>query len=247
VPDLSGRVAQAFDAAGFRAGVTEPFRSDLVAVQPAVLGVADLYGSPLADLTAGLLVRLDDRTAAVTQLRGLHDAQAVRTIVESVDGGHFLDQRALTNDLFAQFRWQTLRQIAVGCFLVLGVLGVRYRSWRPAVAAFLPSVLVSTLVLSLAALKDQPVNLLHAISLAMVMGMGVDYGIFLVDASRTAEPIGVTALSLLLSCLTTVLVFGMLMLSSNPALAAIGWTTGLGVLLSMLFAPVSLVLLERRE
>jgi predicted exporter len=39
----------------------------------------------------------------------------------------------------------------------------------------------------------------------------------------------------------------MLMLSSNPALAAIGWTTGLGVLLSMLFAPVSLVLLERRE
>ncbi len=44
-------------------------------------------------------------------------------------------------------------------------------------------------------------------------------------------------LSLLLSCLTTVFVFGALAISEHPALRAIGITTGFGVLLAFLFAP----------
>jgi predicted exporter len=40
------------------------------------------------------------------------------------------------------------------------------------------------------------------------------------------------------------MVFGVLALSSNPALSAIGWTTGLGILLSFSFAPIALVVLE---
>ena len=48
-------------------------------------------------------------------------------------------------------------------------------------------------------------------------------------------------LSLLISCLTTALVFGTLAFSSQPALRAIGVTTGLGILLSYVFAPVTLV------
>jgi len=85
------------------------------------------------------------------------------------------------------------------------------------------------------------VNLLHVMSLIMVTGMGVDYGVFLVDAAGRREAIGATMLSLLISCLTTALVFGTLAFSSQPALRAIGVTTGLGILLSYAFAPVTLV------
>jgi predicted exporter len=77
-------------------------------------------------------------------------------------------------------------------------------------------------------------------SLVMVMGMGVDYGIFCVDSVRSRERFGVTLLSLLLSCLTTALVFGMLALSSQPALRAIGVTTGIGIPLCFLLAPLTL-------
>jgi predicted exporter len=122
------------------------------------------------------------------------------------------------------------------------VLLIRYRHWRPAVAAFLPSVLVALILLSAFALLDVPTNLLHAISLILVMGMGVDYGIFMVDCARQRQGLDATMLSLLVSCLTTVFVFGALALSSHAALRAIGMTTGAGILLSLLLAPVSLVI-----
>jgi predicted exporter len=43
-----------------------------------------------------------------------------------------------------------------------------------------------------------------------------------------------------MSCLTTVFVFGTLAISSQPSLRAIGLTTGAGIALSYLFAPISL-------
>ena len=91
------------------------------------------------------------------------------------------------------------------------------------------------------ALLGERMHLVHVMSLVMVLGMGVDYGIFCVDSASRGGELGATLTSLLLSCLTTVLVFGTLALSSQPSLRAIGLTTGLGILLSYLLAPVTLV------
>jgi predicted exporter len=74
--------------------------------------------------------------------------------------------------------------------------------------------------------------------------MGVDYGIFIVDSANDRAHLEATLLSLLLSCLTTVFVFGTLAISEHAALRAIGATTGVGVLLSFVLAPVTLVLLR---
>ncbi len=254
LPQLAARVERAFVAAGFNEGTTEPFMRDLEAfAEPgtvvAPLTRRDLDGTGLTEIVDGLLVDIDadfGRVAAVTQLRGLDDAAALQRAIAGMPGVYFLDQRDLANRVYAEFRWRTLRQITVGCGLVLAVLLLRYRHWRPALAAFAPSAAVALAIPSLAAAVGMPLNLLHAVSLVMVMGMGVDYGIFLVDGAREKERAGATTLSLLLSCSTTVMVFGVLALSSNPALTAIGWTTGLGVLLSFVFAPIALVLVEER-
>ena len=90
------------------------------------------------------------------------------------------------------------------------------------VASFLPSLLVAIFLLAGFALTGTRANLLHVMALIMVLGMGVDYGIFLVDTAGRRQEVGATMLSLLLSCLTTALVFGTLALSSQPALRAIG-------------------------
>ncbi len=247
---LEQRVADAFSSAGFRADATAGFAKDLASLRggdiAAPLIRRDLVGSALDRVVSALIVDVDTEfanVAAVTQLSRIEDEVALRSALAAIDGAYFLDQRSLANELYAGFRATTLRQIAVGCALVFVVLLARYRGWRPALAAFAPSALVALLVASMAAASGTPLNLLHAVSLTMVMGMGVDYGIFLVDGVRAGETAGAVTLSLLLSCMTTVMVFGVLALSSNPALIAIGSTTGAGVLLSFLFAPISLVLL----
>ena len=120
-----------------------------------------------------------------------------------------------------------MRQVVIGSFLVAVVLLLRYRRWRPALASILPSLLVVIVLLGGFAAFGVETNLLHVISLMMVMGMGVDYGIFLVDTHDDRSAFGSTLLSLLLSCLTTVFVFGALAISEHPALRAMGMTTGL--------------------
>jgi predicted exporter len=79
----------------------------------------------------------------------------------------------------------------------------------------------------------------------VVLGIGVDYGIFSVDGARSPERLGATLSSVLVSCLTSVFVFGALALSEQPALRAIGLTTGTGILFALALVPVVLVLARR--
>lgn len=246
-PDLARRVDAAFAAEGFRPGALREF-DEALANPPPPLTLDDLRASPLGPMAGSLVVDLDGRVAAVTYLRGVRDAGAVRAALDGLPGVVFFEQRTFLNSIFAEFRDRTLRLIAVGGVLVYALLLLRYRDWRSATAAFLPALLTAVVLLSACALAGTEVNLLHAVSLLMVTGMGVDYGIFTVDSARDHdEDVGATLVSCLLCCLTTILSFGTLAVSSQPALRAIGWTTGGGVAVSLLLAPVSLLLLKIGE
>jgi len=239
-PELYARLDAAFEQEGFRPGAFSAFGDALAAPPPTPLRIEALQESPLAQMLAPFVFDLGDRTAVVTYLRDLDDPVAVQQALAGLDDVHLLDRRSFVSDIYSEFRETSLRQILFGGGLVLLLLAVRYRAMRPVLAAFVPSVLVTLIVLAVLATIGAPANLLHVMSLVMVMGIGVDYGIFCVDSARWREDFGATLLSLLLSCLTTAFVFGSLAFSSQPSLRAIGITTGVGVLLSFLLAPVTL-------
>jgi predicted exporter len=178
----------------------------------------------------------------LTYLRGVADPAAVRASLADLPDVHWFEQRAFLNEIFARFRDQTVRQAALGSLLVLPILMLRYRNLRRALAAFLPSVLSGVVVLSAFAALGLEVNLLHVVSLLVVTGMGVDFGIYLVDSVDSHRALGSTLISILLCCLATLFTFGMLALSDHPGLRAIGLTSGLGIALSFLLAPAALLL-----
>jgi predicted exporter len=239
-PGLADRVERVFASEGFRAGAFAPFREALAGPPPPPLSLADLRQSPLADLLAPFVVPLGDSTALVTYLRDLRSPEAVRAALDGLEDTHLLDQRTIVNDVYREFRETTLRQLLIGAVLVMLLLAVYYRAARPVLAASLPSLVVAVAVLGILALTGQPANLLHVMSLVMVAGMCVDYGVFLVDSANGHEEVGATMLSLLMSCLTTTFVFGTLAFASQPALQAMGVTTGVGILLSYLLSPLAL-------
>jgi predicted exporter len=239
-PDLAARVESAFVAEGFRPGSFRPFEDALTGAGPAPLTLADVRASPLGELVRPYSFPLDERVAVVSYLQGLKQPAALRGAVAHRADVHVLDQRTFITDIYGEFRATTLQQLGVGALLVFALLILRYREWRASLAAFLPSAVVALLVLGGFALAGVRTNLMHVMSLVMVMGMGVDYGVFLVDSARERGDVGATMLSLLMSCLTTSFVFGTLALSDQPALRAIGLTTGVGILLSYLLAPITL-------
>jgi predicted exporter len=133
------------------------------------------------------VLELDGRTAVITYLRGLRDPALLRDRLADLPGVHYFEQRTFLNDLYSRYRDQTLRLVALGSAVGLLILIARYRDCRRAVRPFLPSLLVPVIVLAGYALCGVEANLMHAVSLLMVMGMGVDYGIFIVDSAEEAR------------------------------------------------------------
>ncbi len=244
-PALGKRMEAAFVSAGFRPGALADFEVELNAPLPPPLTFEDLEATPLERLARTNLVSLGEQVAVITYLRGVRSPERIEAAVAGLDGVHFFDRRTAISEIYSGYRVTTIRLIALGSLFVFAVLLLRYRSWRPAAAAFLPSILVTTSELGLFGLLGIEINLLGVVSLILVLGMGVDYGIFLVDSADNEVHLGVTMLSLLLSCITTILVFGTLAVSAHPALRAIGLTTGVGILMSFFMAPAALVLLPR--
>ncbi|MFN2426391.1 MAG: MMPL family transporter [Candidatus Binatia bacterium] len=244
--DLADRVDAGFAAAGFRADVFAPFRKDLAAPWPQPLMLADLEGTGLENLVKPMIIEFDEQFATISYVREPRDEAAVRAAMHEIPGARYFVQRDFVNDLYAEFRTANLQQVLIGSVLVVLVLFARYRRWRPTAAAFLPSAMVPIIVLSVLALCGVAINLLHVVSVIMVMGMGTDFGIFMVDSHHDPKRFEATLVSLVLCCLTTVATFAVLAISAHPALRAMGMTTGLSVVLALVLAPVSLVVIEPR-
>lgn len=242
VQDLDARIDAAYTQAGFRAGVFEAFGEAVRHPQAPALRPEDLADSPLGRLLETALVPLGDDWAVITYLREVRSTAGIREALAGLDGAHFFDRDALLREIFAGYRLSTLRLVALGAGLIFATLLACYRRVRAALLVLLPSGLAPLTTLGLLGMLGIPVNLLAVVSLILVMGMGVDYGVFALECSRDPRRMAPTMLSLLVCCLTTIFVFGTLALSEHPALRSIGLTTGIGISLAFLVSPAVLAL-----
>ncbi len=78
------------------------------------------------------------------------------------------------------------------------------------------------------ALLGIPVNAFNTVAAVLILGLGVDYGVFMVMRMMREQDLG-TERAVLVSGLTTLAGFGSLALAGHPALHAIGVTVLLGI------------------
>ena len=241
VPNRKARIERAFTNGGFRAGAFEDFDGAIEQPVAAPLQIQDLAASPLARVLDAL-VELEGRWAVVTYLRGVQSGPAIAAELADLEDVHYVDQKEILAGVYEGYRRSTTRMVTLGASVVYLVLLLRFRSPLRALFAFLPAALAATGTLGLFGLFGEPVSVVSAVSLLVILGMGVDYGIFSVDSAGSESSQGATLSSLLVSCITSVFVFGILALSGQPVLRAIGLTTGIGVLLALFLSPLVMAL-----
>ncbi len=100
--------------------------------------------------------------------------------------------------------------------------------------ALAPAILACVATVGTLVVAGEPLTILHVMSLLLVVSLGVDFGIFLVD-TQTVEESARTIVSIVTASITTILSFGLLGLSESPGLAALGVTMTLGVTFSLVF------------
>jgi predicted exporter len=231
---------------------------------PEPLTYGDFAASRAATLVGPFRLDVGSEVAFLTYLRGIHDNNALSARVEKLAGVVSIDQGALLGQVNHSHLKSMIPLIALGLLAVSLLVFFRYRRIRPALAAVVPALLACGTTVFALAMCGLPINVLSLASLLMVFSMGVDYGIFLIESELEpedgAEPAssrtllgvgpegsapseaGVTFFGVLLDWLTTLLGFGVLALSTHPALRTLGLVAAVGVSASLVLAPLAAVM-----
>ena len=181
------------------------------------------------------LGRLGDGYASVVLLRGAEGADARATLAAwKLDGVTWVDKVGEVSTLLGRYRQLMSAVLVLGFVLTWAALAWRFgrASWR----ALAPTALACVLTVVLLAIGGQVLQLFHILPLLILLGLGVDYGIFLLEQPGRTETR--PFLSVTLAAASTLLSFGLLALSGTPALHAFGLTLLIGVFLAWLLTPL---------
>jgi predicted exporter len=180
----------------------------------------------------------DDGWHAIAPLRGIRDAAAIDGAVASLDDPSIrvLDLRTEAATLLAAYRRQALASCAAGLLLIIATLAVGLKSITRAVRVVVPVMLaVFTSGCVLVALR-QPLGIVHVVALLLIVGIGVNYAMFVLRANDLPDERWRTVRTLLVVSSTTLCAFAGLSLSSIPVLHAIGATVCIGIVASLAFS-----------
>ena len=190
-------------------------------------------------VSAGLrslwLGEVGGQPVSVILLRGLHEQGQLAQLAaagQGMAGVRWVDRAAEMSDLLTRYRHVMSWLLLLGHVAVLAVLYWRYRSqaWR----AWLPTALATLITLALFGLLGWPIQLFNVLALALLLGVGVDYGVFLLEHRDDPS----AWLAVVLGALSTWLSFGLLALSGTPALRAFGLTLLVGLAAVSALAPM---------
>ncbi|PIA73557.1 hypothetical protein CDR19_09015 [Ectopseudomonas toyotomiensis] len=199
------------------------------------LNIEQVLAAPLSEPWRPLwLGNADDgQVAGLISLQGLTDSDLLAAHAEGLDGVKLVDRLGELNRLFAATQVSAAELKLASCLLIFAVLCIFFGAHGAA------RVLAVSLLAALASLASlgwlgQPLTLFSLFGLLLVTAIGVDYAILI------RERVGGAATSLLgtlLSALTTWLSFGLLAISSTPAVSNFGLVISIGLAFSFLLAP----------
>lgn len=208
--------------------------------------VAQLQALPTEDIDAALVGPLAEpwRTlwlgqvdgggvAAMVSLQGLNNPALLRVQALDLPGVQLVDRLGDLNRVFADTQISAAELKLMSCVLIVLLLILPFGFAGALRIVALPLLAALCSLASLGWL-GQPLTLFSLFGLLLVTAISVDYAILM------REQIGGPAVSLLgtlLAALTTWLSFGLLAVSSTPAVSNFGLSVSLGLAFSFMLAP----------
>ena len=180
------------------------------------------------------LVPDNEQTVAAFGAEGLELPAGVETISQQWFAS--ILRRSLEQD-FQRF-------LLMAAVVVVIVLVVTLRRLSQVVLCLLPAVTGLAVMLAVMGLLGMKVNMFNVAASVLVMGLSIDYGVFIVR--RPPHRDGAAEQAVATSALTTLCGFGALSLARHPAMFSLGITVVLGIIPAMMCALLVIPALQRR-
>ncbi len=177
------------------------------------------------------------RCSSLIILKQIRNEQLIEQTFDDIDFAHYRNRKRAFERVMTQYRVRSMT-LATGAYgVILLFLLLRYGVGL-GLLMFLPSALGTLITLSSLSLFGVDFHLMHVLAVLIILGMGIDYTIFLVEEAQQAESIQPTMVAIILSAFTTVLSFGCLAFSQAAVIHSIGLIVFPGILLILLLSPM---------
>ncbi|MBS7598916.1 hypothetical protein [Pseudomonas sp. RC2C2] len=198
------------------------------------LDIDHALSGPLGEPWRTLWLGADGQgVAAIVSLQGLNDPALLRLQADDLDGVQLVERLGDLNRVFAATQVSAAELKLLSCALIVVLLILPFGLGGALRIVALP-LLAALCSLACLGWLGQPLTLFSLFGLLLVTAISVDYAILM------HEQIGGAAVSLLgtlLAATTTWLSFGLLAVSSTPAVSNFGLAVSLGLAFSFVLAP----------
>lgn len=230
--DLESAVAAATAGLPLRTAAFSPFIDDVAASRELPpLEPEMLPAGLLRDWVEERLLNRGDHWLGLIPLGGVAAPEA---IAAGLGNAELVDLRTATSELVTGYQRQAMVNFALGAVLIVAVLWLGSASLGRALRVLLVAGGAVGGTVLLLTLLGAALSVFHVIALLLVVGLGIDYGVF----ARPGDLSGTGSVTICAA--SSALAFALLATADIPLLRAIGLTVACGTILAwglaMLFA-----------
>jgi predicted exporter len=179
-----------------------------------------------------LWIQNDDEINAFLLIPKGLDTKQIAAQLETVKGASFFSAMQDSEMSMKVLRQSAMELLLLALLLMALLLLTRYH-WKKMLQLIAIPVFAVSASFILLALLNIPLTLFHVMALFLVVGLGMDYVIFIAEMSENSVE---TLSAVAISSTTNLLSFGLLGLSVLPAVSAFGITLFIGSCLNLLGA-----------
>ena len=172
---------------------------------------------------------------AIVALNNVQNLQAIKSIEEDFGGVTYISRADELSDLFRYYRVKVITLLILSYIGIFLLLCLRYGVVKSGLILIAP-LLAGTSSLAALSLAGLPLNLFGVLGLVLVLGIGIDYTLFLAECRK--GPMA-TLLAVALSACTTLLSFGLLFLSETAAIKTFGLVVLVGIFVAFILSPIA--------
>jgi predicted exporter len=233
---LAGNIAAAIAGTPFRADAFDAFVDAAEAARTApVLTAADIDGSSLGSWLDAHLLQLDDRWVALTSLVAPQPEALMQHVANAGIDADLVDFRESSVSLMRDYRGTALRTIFAAALLIVAILWWARGDLAQTVWVTLTVAASLTITVATIGFVHGSLTVIHMVALLLVLGLGLDYALFL-SRSEPAEEGMATTRGVLACAASTTIAFAILAASSIPVLKFLGLSVAAGSLISFAVA-----------
>lgn len=228
---------QAAIESGFAAEAFQPF-IDWLNEEPEKLVPADLLDGPLRPFVYSLFRKVGGGAPAAGDGNSFLAATIVpdlarnQTVLErinrEVEGGAVLSNSRWRQKVEQDLKGDIVKLSTVAALLVMVICALFFRRVRPVAAVLAPVTSALAAMALFAALTGGALNIMHGLMGIMVIGLSIDYGIFIARSCLTGID-HKTFRAVTICAVSTLSGFGVLAFADHPALHALGATVLVGI------------------